>query len=190
MQRTRAQLHEALVALILKKGFKAITVQDIIDQANVGRSTFYAHYTSKEDLLRSGFDNLRASLLAHQQAAQERQGGIEARSLGFSLALFEHARNNFELYAALVAGRGGAVLLDPLRELLSELVRRDIAAILQAEKLNPVEQEIRLQIVVGAFMSVLAWWLARKANLPPTQIDGIFRRYVLQGIASREFRVP
>ena len=57
--RTRGVLQHALTSLILKKGYEAITIQDICDEANVGRSTFYAHYTSKDDLKRSGFERLR-----------------------------------------------------------------------------------------------------------------------------------
>src|SRR5512141_2904590 len=58
VQRTQQLLREALVALILEKGYDAITVQDILDLANMGRSTFYAHYRDKEDLLLSGFQML------------------------------------------------------------------------------------------------------------------------------------
>src|SRR5215211_53883 len=50
-KRTRQLVSSALVDLMLEKQFDAITVQDILDRANVGRSTFYAHYTDKEDLL-------------------------------------------------------------------------------------------------------------------------------------------
>ena len=53
--RTRKALHLALLSLILRKGYEATTIQDIVDEANVGRSTFYDHYTGKEDLLRGGF---------------------------------------------------------------------------------------------------------------------------------------
>jgi len=42
--RTRRLMHEALMALIVEKGYEAVTVQDILDRADVGRSTFYAHY--------------------------------------------------------------------------------------------------------------------------------------------------
>jgi len=67
--RTRRSLHQALISLILRKGYDAITVQEIIDEADIGRATFYAHYRGKEDLLRGGFEALRAELhegLPHQ----------------------------------------------------------------------------------------------------------------------------
>ena len=59
VQRTRELLRGALFSLIREKGFEVLTVQDIIDRANVGRATFYAHFDNKEDLLLSGFDVLR-----------------------------------------------------------------------------------------------------------------------------------
>ena len=64
IQRTQQMLREALMSLIQQKGFESLSVQDIIDRANVGRATFYAHFDSKEDLLASGIEGLRASLSA------------------------------------------------------------------------------------------------------------------------------
>jgi AcrR family transcriptional regulator len=64
--RTRAMLQDALNCLIQKKGYEAITIKDICDAANVGRSTLYAHYTSKDDLKRRGFDKLRKELADRQ----------------------------------------------------------------------------------------------------------------------------
>src|SRR5712671_3191569 len=92
--RTRATLQHALNSLILKKGYESITVQDICDAANVGRSTFYAHYTSKDDLKRKGFEKLRKLLVDRQkEALAAAAADNKDRSLGFSLAMFEHARD-------------------------------------------------------------------------------------------------
>src|SRR5229473_6946476 len=92
ISRTRMLLQHALNSLILKKDYETITIQDICDAANVGRSTFYAHYTSKDDLKRSGFEHLRKELVDRQRSAQAAPGDIRDRSLGFSLPMFEHAR--------------------------------------------------------------------------------------------------
>src|SRR6266542_5467464 len=62
VQRTRQLLQGALMSLIQEKGYEALTVQDILDRANAGRATFYAHFDDKEDLLVSRLDGLRASL--------------------------------------------------------------------------------------------------------------------------------
>src|SRR4030081_4055369 len=86
ISRSRATLQHALTSLILKKGYEAIAIQDICDEANVGRSTFYAHYTSKDDLKRSGFEPLRRLLVDRQRAALTMARDDRSRSLGFSLA--------------------------------------------------------------------------------------------------------
>jgi len=62
VQRTQQLLRAALLSLIEEKGFEALTLQEIIDRANVGRATFYAHFDRKEDLLVSGLDGLRLAL--------------------------------------------------------------------------------------------------------------------------------
>src|SRR5260370_41458375 len=69
----------------------------------------YAHYTSKDDLRRSGLEHLRKELLDRQKEALSTPGDIKDRSLCFSLTMFEHARDHIDLYKALVGGRGGAV---------------------------------------------------------------------------------
>src|SRR5215471_7724311 len=79
IQRTRDVLHQALISLMIEKGYEVITVQDIIDRANVGRSTFYAHYVGKQDLLLSGLKNLSKNLLAHQRAALAQKRGLREK---------------------------------------------------------------------------------------------------------------
>src|SRR5258708_20073676 len=96
--RTRGMLEHALTSLILKKGYEAITIQDICDEANVGRSTFYAHYTSKDDLKRNSFEHLRKELVDRQNEAQAASAEIKDPSLGFSLTIFEHAPDHIDLY--------------------------------------------------------------------------------------------
>jgi AcrR family transcriptional regulator len=177
--RTRKALHQALMSLILRRGYEAITVQDIIDEADVGRSTFYAHYTGKEDLLRSGFQFLRAELTNAQRAAPAETNESRDEPLGFSLALFEHASGYTDVYRALVGGRGGAVAVNEIRQILSQLVRKELSA---ARDDGAVSRELVVQFIVGAFLTVLTWWLERKPGLPPAQVDAMFRRLVLNGI--------
>ena len=75
IQRTRRLLQDALITLILEKGYDKITVQDIIDEANVGRSTFYAHYLDKDDLMASSLELLRAELHQHLVGADNGDEG-------------------------------------------------------------------------------------------------------------------
>src|SRR5712692_5376492 len=108
--RTTKTLHHALISLILKKNYEAITIQEICDAANVGRSTFYAHYTSKDDLHQRGIENLR-KVLADGRSDSPVDEGDRGRSLSFSRTLFEHAYDRKDLFRALAGSRGGAVAL-------------------------------------------------------------------------------
>ena len=179
--RTRTMLQKAHLSLILEKGYEATTVEDICEAANVGRSTFYAHYTSKDDLRRSGLENLRRLLVDRQEDAQARSGDIRDRSLGFSLTMFEHARDHIDLYRALVGGRGGAIALSTIRQILSDLVRNELVA--TADKsADAIPRELAVQYVVGALMAVMTWWLDGGAKQPPQRVDAMFRRLATEGV--------
>src|SRR5260370_6895754 len=120
--RTKAVLQKGYLSLIVEKGYEATTVEDICEAANVGRSTFYAHYTSKDDLRRSGLEHLRRLLVDRQKDALAKPGHIRDRSLGFSLAMFDHAPDHIDLYRALVGGPDGPVPLAPFPPIPSVLL--------------------------------------------------------------------
>ena len=184
IRRSREALHRALIALVLEKGYETVTIQDIVARADVGRSTFYAHFDSKEDLLTSGMAELRTLLLAHQEAALAGRGGLDARSLGFSRALFEHVPSYREVYRALVSERGSAIVLNRLRGLLADLVRRDLAAMAPPEEGGPVPRSALVHFVVGALIAMLTWWTERNCDLPPASVDAMFRRLTIPALAA------
>src|SRR4026209_397202 len=62
VRRTRDALGDALVALMQEKPFDTITVQDVLDRADVSRSTFYTHYSDKDDLLMSDAEEFFVAL--------------------------------------------------------------------------------------------------------------------------------
>lgn len=176
--RTRRALHQALIALILRKGYEAVTIQDIIDEADIGRSTFYAHYTGKEDLLRRGFEQLRAELAAARAAAATKR---ETGPLAFSLALFEHACSMKQVYRALLGGRGGVVATNEIRHVLADVVREDLADT-WAENAPP--RDLAVQFVVSTFLTVLDWLLQRQPKVGPAEADVLFRRLVMGGLGA------
>src|SRR6266851_174281 len=165
--RTRRALHEALISLILRKGYDAITVQEIIDQADIGRATFYAHYRGKEDLLRGGFDALRAELKAARGTALSKRGAGQDGPLAFSLAMFEHACAYRDVYRAMVGGRGGIVAIHEIRRVLSEMVKEELSAF---QDDGAVSRELALHFVVSTFLTVLTWCLERKSKLAPSEV--------------------
>src|SRR5258708_13652931 len=125
--RTKATLQHALMSLIRKKRYEAISIKEICEAANVGRSTFYAHYTSKDHLKRSGLENLR-KVLVHNQREALTAGAAPNRRFGFSLPLFQHAGDHLPLYRALLGGQAASVALRQLRGILIRVVRGALGA--------------------------------------------------------------
>ena len=186
VQRTRLALHQALISLMVEKGFEALTVQDIIDRADVGRSTFYAHYVDKEDLLRSGLKNLSKQLISRQRAQSAKAGGSRDRAFGFSDALFEHAYSHRDTYRAIVGRRSGAVVMAEMRAMLADLVRNELKVLPSGRLLTGVPKGALVQFVVGALMSILTWWLDESPKLPPAEADAIFRRLVVPAVVDED----
>src|SRR5262245_40478418 len=98
VQRTPQVLQEALVALILEKGYEAVTIQHVIDRANVGRSTFYAHFHDKEELLLSEFERLWSQLEQHLDGRVR----SDEYPWGISTVMFQHAQSYHPIYKAVV----------------------------------------------------------------------------------------
>jgi len=175
-RRTRQALHAALMSLIQRKGYDATTVQDIIDAADVGRSTFYSHYGGKEDLLRRGFETLRALLIETQRNAIP--GAAGRVPMGFSRAFFEHAGEYKQVYRALVGRRGGVIVLNEIRRVLAEIVKTELSP----AHGDATPLELRVQFVVATFITAMAWWLERCPSLAATEADAVFRQLAFSGI--------
>jgi len=180
IQRTRQLLHSSLMALIQEKGFEALSVQDIIDRANVGRATFYAHFDSKEDLLASGIENLRESLKQQQRQALS-AGGSDEALFAFSRELFTHANEHRTVFRAMVGKRSGAVVQQLLHKILVDLVRDEVKARWSgAENDTPVEAVS--QFIGGGLFGLLLWWSNGRMRAPVEDVDSMFRRLAIPSL--------
>ncbi|MGP4104592.1 TetR/AcrR family transcriptional regulator [Nonomuraea sp. KM90] len=174
VRRTRRLIQEALVALILDKGYDAVTVTDIIDRADVGRSTFYSHFTDKQDVLLSNLDALTA---LHRPPAD----GRPARLLAFSLPMFEHVREQERLVRALLGRRGGGPVYARGEQLLAAVVRDEL---LGAGARPSAALDLLVVCVVGAFMGLLRAWLDGETSATPAELDAAFRAAVEPGVCA------
>lgn len=179
VERTERLLRGALVALVREKGFEALTVQEIIDRADVGRATFYAHFDNKDDLLASGFDDLRAALRARQREALARGRTLEDRVFGFSRDVFAHANEHREVFRAMVGKRSGAIVERLLHKLLIELLREDVTAAVGGTRSRDVQAEALVQFLAGALFGLLMWWIDGRQRVSEAEIDSLFRTMAL-----------
>jgi AcrR family transcriptional regulator len=177
VRRTRHALRAALLSLVAEKGYDHITVQDILERADLGRATFYAHFRDKEDLLVSGFEELRESVRAAMHAYAER--GIEpvAEDMTHARALFEHVGGHHQLYHALVSSRGGGAMLRYARAELTSLACEHFEAVAHERGTEPrVPLPVLAEYVSGALIGVLTWWLDADMPYPAEEMAALFER--------------
>lgn len=177
-QRTKRLLTDALIALMQEKRFDKLTVQDIIDRADVGRSTFYAHYQDKEDLLLSSFEHLMEGLSQHVA----RDSGNE--QLLPSLGLFRHIQEHQHLYEALVWGRAADFFFRRTRTHLTDMIETQLAAQLPRGQTPTVPLPIVANHIAGAFIMLVQWWLDNELPYAPERMEEMFRRLVMPSVAS------
>jgi len=168
VRRTRTALREALLDLMAEHGYDAVTVQDIIDRADVGRSTFYNHYADKDALLRDGFTGLREIVAP--------AAGTRGR-LRFSLPLLRHVHEQRRLVRALFGHHGATPVVRQIESLLVDVVREELAG-------DPtrVPPDALARYVVGAHLALMRWWLTEQPRLPPEEVDRIFHTLVGPGV--------
>jgi AcrR family transcriptional regulator len=183
IQRTQQLLEAALLSLIKEKDFDAISVQEIIDRADVGRATFYAHYDNKEDLLESGFEGLLAALRQRQREARSRGSDSDEQLLGFSRHLLAHADEHRDIFPAMVSGRGGALIQHLLRNLLVKVVREDVKEVMAVKSgARSVPEEAIVQFIAGGLFGLMMWWLGGKRRLSVEDVDSLFRRLAIPAL--------
>ncbi len=189
VRRTQQLLQEALVSLILEQGYDSITVQDIIDRANVGRSTFYAHYLDKEDLLLKGIDRLFRGFEEQQLAANKDFSLSSIESIErMSLDLFQHTQNHQHLFKALFSKRGGDYAAKRIHQHFTKVVEQFLQARLPEMLAITVPLEIRLPYVTHTLLMLVVWWLEHDTPYSAEEMTGFFVQLTLnQERSSRSF---
>lgn len=166
VQRTQRALSEALHGLMAEKTWDEISVQDICERADVGRSTFYMHFSSKEKLLVSGFEGLRRELRMQQAGTGHRGTG----RLPFAHGLIEHAYENQRVFRGAIGKRSGYVVQRRFREMVAGMVREDLASL----ALTGWRLDAAVHFVTGAFVELLTWWIDGRRSQQPADIEVLF----------------
>ncbi len=184
VQKTRQALQEALIALILQKGYDAVMVQDILDRANVGRSTFYAHYQDKDDLLQSRFEDLQKAFEAHanlvlQRTTTDSSGGGEEANL--PLFMLYYIENEQQLFKALLGKRGSQKYVAHFQVFFLKYTRSVVKSHAQA-RLDPYQFEIVAQYLTSVFMALIIWWVDNDMPCTVQELYGLTMRLMEPGL--------
>ncbi len=177
--KTRKALKEAMTDLIFAKGYEAVTVQDVIDRADVGRSTFYAHYLDKDDLMMAILRDLQVP------GPDTTQWKDDDPAFGWTLELFRHFGRGKRLFKAVSGSQSGAMARRETIEWLEGLARGELSRLRAAERLDSGMRETIVRFLVGTFIGFMDWWMRpENEQLPPETVDRAYRALVLPGIAN------
>lgn len=157
VQKTRKLLSDAFAALIVEKGYDEVSIQDILDRANVGRSTFYAHYENKEQLLLFGHEHLR-NLVWKEGATQ----------IDF-LSFYRHLVDMNALAVKLLSSAKSAeVVTTSLRNILDYSISQ-LYQFLGAETALPMNR-MRTEAAAAALVQLMTSWLQNKMPCSPEEM--------------------
>ena len=176
-RRSRRFIVEALLGLMREKRYDRITVQEIIDRADVGRTTFYAQFRNKEDVLVSEVERVLGQLHQQQLASAEEP----ADQLLPSAEFFRHVQETQSFYPALVRG----LAIDPHYQAVHRFLRDHAAqqlALVAGSRDLTVPPEIVADYLAGALLSLVHWWLDHGSLYTPEQMEAFFQQLAMPGV--------
>jgi AcrR family transcriptional regulator len=178
IERTRKLLREALTSLACERSYESITVQDILDRANIGRSTFYAHFRDKDELLVSGFEEFRQLIEEHDRD-QRRKTGRPAQKYNPALFFFQHAAQHHRLYKSMIRSE---IMQSYLYKLITQIGGRHIQELTPDHKKTPVPPRVITHFMASSFLAILTWWIIHDLPYSPEEALEMYHRMALPGI--------
>jgi AcrR family transcriptional regulator len=171
IRKTRAALHGAMSSLLIEKHPGEISVRDILETADVARSTFYTHFLDKHDVAASFAAQFRAEL---KRCCK----GAGSTPFAFSRELFRRCYEHQELLRAISSRQPCAMTLRSwFNDLICELVREDFSNS-RYERSSPLDQEALVQCIAGALNNLIFWALAQERTYVSDELDSIFQALV------------
>ena len=190
INRTRRSLRDALFALVLERGYDSVTIEEITEKADLGRTTFYLHYRDKEDLLMESLRDLVDDLIGQlsklpfgqytSRIGEAPTGEVLVEAITLT---FRNVEQNASLYRIILRGEGTYSALERLRGIIIQAITDLLQELERSGKftLNPqVPLEIYLHSLAGAWIGLVTWWLDHDQPYPPEKMAHMYRRMFMQ----------
>lgn len=176
-RRTRDALGDALIELMQERAFKSITVQDVLDRAEVGRSTFYTHYRDKDDLFLSDveeFWEMMSSMLERKGEQSNRVAPVRE--------LFSHIAEVKNLREALVASGKARDVMELGQGQFARTIEQRLKKLCEAQGIPLRNFAVEAHAMAGALFASLNWWIDRGMKVSAEEMDESFHRLVWSGV--------
>jgi AcrR family transcriptional regulator len=174
--KTRQAIQEALFSLMHEKQYNKITIQDIIDRANVGRSTFYSHFETKDELFLSSTEHLLEVLNRYIMSYVENRN--DEHRLIPVVELFDHIKENSRLIKGLIKADGAELFFNKAQSYWNRKIEEYLLLQLPEEKEPKVPVSILTNHISSTLINLLKWWVNNKMSYTPSQMDRYFQELV------------
>lgn len=180
VRRSRRQLADALLELIVEKGYDAVTVQEVADRADLNRATFYLHFDGKEDLLVAGLEERFDELVATMNRVATGEPVWE--NPAHDLLLFRHVAENAAVYKALIGDRGLGWVMHRVIGYIAREVERELTQDVPAGMQVDAPLPVIAHFTAGALFGLIAWWLANDLPYSAEEMARIADRLCVRGV--------
>ena len=166
-QKTRRAIFQAFNRLLEKKHFNNITVQEILDEADVGRSTFYSHFETKDALLKAMCTDIFDHIFSHELHSETSHDfSASDHSLQEKIThLLYHLKDNQSNVLGVLSGDSGELFMRYFKEYLAAMFEQYPESIRQ-----DVPREFAVNHLVGSFAEAVKWWIGQKMKMPPEEV--------------------
>lgn len=169
--KTRAAIFDALTNLLAKKRFSSITVQDVIDEANIGRSTFYSHFETKDDMLRAMCEEIFGHVFspAPEKCSIFSHGDHYGSVAGRLAHILYHIKDSKFRVSEIIGCESGDLFLSYFKDYMKEVFR---------DMLPPSDDGVPQGYIVdfysSAFAETVRWWLGCRESYTPEDVASFF----------------
>jgi AcrR family transcriptional regulator len=177
--RTHQMLRDALFALIEEQGYDMLSIQDITERANIGRATFYAHYSDKEQLLLASVKELLADM--HQHMPLLSTADVLEKQQSLSVFVFRHVMEHAHIYRALLNERGASIVLVRLRADTGKSIEALISSVL-AEARFTLPLDLVADYCAASLWALVQWWLKNDFPLSVEEMGQLYWKLINQGL--------
>ncbi len=186
MKMTRAAIFVAFGTLLEQKSYSHITVQEILDVADIGRSTFYAHFETKDALLKAVCQELFQHIVDSAMDATHTHGLYSAEKAPKSMFchLLQHLERNNRM-VGLLCGENGDLFQRYFKESLNELVKTQVLPE-GGSGIPGLPTDFLVNHISGSFVEMVLWWLKGNRQYTPEELDRYFSAVIRPVLAEQK----
>lgn len=183
VQRTRELLQKSLLELISERNYDAITIQEIVERANVARTTFYVHYSSKDDLFMSCHEAIISGFHFGSLHPLSREELLAPQAPQGMISAYRHLEEARTLLYLIFQSKDNLLILRRIRDSSAQEIEANLRAVF-AEADSTIPFDLLANYLAGARIALLQWWLEKRQPHTPENLAQTFHR--LQRAAIRD----